>query len=94
MPFFRSRPRSELIRLAVYRAVPGSWSSPTRRLWFRSPLALAQSSRAEGSKRRTNQDFARFLKISEGSMSEVGDLLLRSKDLLPDSVLEPIAREA
>ena len=26
-------------------------------------------------------------------MSEVDDLLLRSKDLLPDSVLEPIATE-
>ena len=50
---------------------------------------------AEGSKRRTNQDFARFLNISEGSISEADYLLLCSKDLgyVPESVLKPIARE-
>jgi len=50
---------------------------------------------AEGSKRRTNQDFARFLNISEGSLSETDYLLLCAKDLgyLPESVLEPIAEE-
>ena len=50
---------------------------------------------AEGSKRRTNQDFARFLNISEGSSSETDYLLLCSKDLgyLRESVAEPIAEE-
>lgn len=50
---------------------------------------------AEGSKRRTNQDFARFLNISEGSLSEADYLLLCSKDLgyLSEAVLEPIALE-
>lgn len=50
---------------------------------------------AEGSKRRTNQDFARFLNISEGSMSEADYLLLCSKDLgyVPESALKPIAKE-
>ena len=50
---------------------------------------------AEGSKRRTNQDFARFLNISEGSLSEIDDLLLCSHDLgyLSNSALDPIAAE-
>lgn len=50
---------------------------------------------AEGSKRKTNQDFARFLNIAEGSLSEADYLLLCSKDLgyLPDLALEPIAKE-
>ena len=48
---------------------------------------------AEGSKRRTNQDFARFLNISEGSISEADYLLLCSKDLgyVPEPALKPIA---
>ena len=50
---------------------------------------------AEGSKRRTSQDFARFLNNSEGSLSETDYLLLCSKDLgyMPDSVLDLIAAE-
>jgi len=50
---------------------------------------------AEGSKRRKSQDYARFLNISEGSLSETDYLLLCSKDLgyLPESALEPIASE-
>ncbi len=50
---------------------------------------------AEGSKRRTNQDFARFLNISEGSLSETDYLLLCSKDLgyLSDVALAPLADE-
>jgi four helix bundle protein len=50
---------------------------------------------AEGSKRRTNQDFARFLNISEGSLSETDYLLLCSKDLgyLSDAALDPLAEE-
>jgi len=50
---------------------------------------------AEGSKRRTNQDFARFLNISEGSLSETDYLLLCSHDLgyLSNATLDPIAEE-
>ena len=50
---------------------------------------------AEGSKRRSNQDFARFLNISEGSLSETDYLLLCSKDLgyLTEDELEPYAKE-
>jgi four helix bundle protein len=36
---------------------------------------------AEGSKRRHNPDFARFLNIAEGSLAETEYLLLLSKDL-------------
>jgi four helix bundle protein len=36
---------------------------------------------AEGSKRRHNLDFARFLNIAEGSLAETEYLLLLSKDL-------------
>lgn len=50
---------------------------------------------AEGSKRRTNQDFARFLNIAEGSLSETDYLLLCSRDLgyLSDDLLDAIAEE-
>ena len=36
---------------------------------------------AEGSKRRTNQDYARFLNIAEGSLAETEYLLMLSRDL-------------
>lgn len=36
---------------------------------------------AEGSKRQSNPDFARFLNIAEGSLGEVEYFLLLSKDL-------------
>ena len=50
---------------------------------------------AEGAKRRTSQDFARFLNIAEGSLSEVDYLLLCSKDLgyISAPTFEPVARE-
>lgn len=50
---------------------------------------------AEGSKRRKSQDYARFLNIAEGSLSETDYLILCSQDLgyLPDMAAEPIARE-
>lgn len=89
--------RSHALVLRIYQLTKGfpdderfGMTSQLRRAAVSVPANIA-----EGSKRRTNQDFARFLNISEGSMSEVDYLLLCSKDLgyLPDSVLEPIAKE-
>ena len=51
-------------------------TSQLRRAAISVPANIAQ-----GSKRRTNQDYARFLNISEGSLSETDYLLLCSKDL-------------
>ncbi len=36
---------------------------------------------AEGSKRQSNQEYARFLNIAEGSLAETGYLLMASRDL-------------
>jgi len=51
---------------------------------------------AEGSKRRTNLDYARFLNVSEASLSETDYLLLCSRDLgyLTEQDYQPAAKEA
>ncbi len=49
---------------------------------------------AEGSKRRGNQDYARFLNMAEGSLAETEYLLMLSRDLgylKKDSVCKPLA---
>lgn len=48
---------------------------------LRRAAVSVPSNIAEGSKRRTDQDFARFLNIAEGSLSETDYLLLCAKDL-------------
>ena len=48
---------------------------------FGARLVSVPSNVAEGSKRHTNQDFARFLNIAEASLAETEDLLLLSRDL-------------
>lgn len=50
---------------------------------------------AEGSKRRTAQDYARFLNLAEGSLAETEYLLLLSHDLgyLGGEVTEPLLAE-
>jgi len=51
---------------------------------------------AEGAKRETAPDYARFLNIAEGSLAETEYLLLLSRDLgyITTAVYEPFQREA
>jgi four helix bundle protein len=50
---------------------------------------------AEGSKRRSNPDYARFLNLAEGSAAEVEYLLMLSRDLgyVTPAEAEPLVRE-
>ena len=48
---------------------------------LRRAAVSVPSNVAEGSKRHTNQDFARFLNIAEASLAETEYLLLLSRDL-------------
>jgi len=63
---------------------------------LRRAIVSVPSNIAEGSKRRTNQDYSRFLNIAEASLSEADYLLLCSKDLnyLPAQDYAALAREA
>lgn len=71
------------LALAIYRA--------TRRFPSEERFGLTSQMRraaisvptniAEGSKRHSNQDFARFLNIAEGSLAEAESLLIISRDL-------------
>ena len=51
---------------------------------------------AEGSKRQTNAEYARFLNIAEGSLAETEYLLMVSRDLgyLSATVTKPLLVEA
>jgi four helix bundle protein len=51
---------------------------------------------AEGSRRQGAQDYARFLNIAEGSIAEMGSLLLLSRDLgyLEATVADKLSTEA
>jgi four helix bundle protein len=51
---------------------------------------------AEGSKRLTNAEYARFLNIAEGSLAETEYLLMVSRDLgyLPVALTSPLLTEA
>ena len=75
--------RSHELTLEVYR-VTASFPS-AERFGLISQLRRAASSIptnvAEGSKRRSNQEYARFLNIAEGSLAESEYLLMLSRDL-------------
>lgn len=89
--------RSHALVLELYRLTSGFPSE--ERFGVVSQLRRAAvsvpSNIAEGSKRRTKQEYARFLNISEGSLAETEYLLLLSRDLgyLTTSVVEPLLRE-
>ena len=75
--------RSHALVLTIYKltaAFPSGekfgLTSQLRRAALSVPTNIA-----EGSKRLTNNDFARFLNIAEGSLSETEYLLIVSKDL-------------
>jgi four helix bundle protein len=51
----------------------------TSQLWRAS--VSVPSNIAEGSKRRSNQEYARFLNIAEGSLAEAEYLVMLSRDL-------------
>jgi len=75
--------RGHALALEVYRVTE---SFPkTEQFGLTSQLRRAASSVptniAEGSKRRTRQEFARFLNIAEGSLAEVEYLLILCRDL-------------
>jgi four helix bundle protein len=75
--------RSHKLTLEVYR-VTASFPS-AERLGLVSQLRRAAASVptniTEGSKRQSNQEYARFLNIAEGSLVETEYLLMLSRDL-------------
>jgi four helix bundle protein len=89
--------RSHALVLQVYRLTKGF--PPDERYGLTSQLRRAALSVptniAEGSKRETNREYARFLNIAEGSLAETEYLLMVSRDLgyLPMAITKPVLAE-
>jgi four helix bundle protein len=90
--------RSHALVLAIYRATVSFPSD--ERFGITSQLRRAAvsvpSNIAEGSKRQGRLDYARFLNIAEGSLSEMQYLLMLARDLghLSQDVAAPLLGEA
>jgi len=75
--------RSHTLVLSIYRATS---SFPTDERFglisqLRRAAASVPTNIAEGSKRRSGQEYARFLNLSEASLAETEYLLMLSRDL-------------
>jgi four helix bundle protein len=75
--------RGQALALEIYRRTEGfpdkerfGLTAQLRRAAVSVPANIAEGSRRQGA-----QDYARFLNIAEGSLAEVGCLLLLSRDL-------------
>jgi len=76
-------PRSHALVLEVYRvtrAFPQDERFGLTSQLRRAVLSISTNI-AEGSKRKTNQEYCRFLNISEASLAETESLLMVSRDL-------------
>jgi len=75
--------RSQAFAVQIYR-VTRSFPSEERfglTSQLRRAAVSVPTNIAEGSKRRSRQDYARFLNLAEGSLAEVECLLMLSRDL-------------
>ena len=90
--------RSHALALDIYRLT--AKFPPEERFGLTSQLRRAAVSVptniAEGSKRKSGHDYARFLNIAEGSIAEVEYLMLLSRDLgfAPEKAIAKLLSEA
>ena len=75
--------RSHKLALEVYRVTTNFPSAERFGLisQLRRAAASIPTNIAEGSKRESNQEYARFLNIAEGSLAETEYLLMLSRDM-------------